>query len=105
MQFSQAAFVLSYLAAFAVAAPIAEPAPVAEAEGAAVDAAVLESRQNVGITSNEYTRYGCRQVIFFFARGSTEVGNMVSKACILDHTHYAMTQKKQTFYARSFNLE
>ncbi|EPS36977.1 hypothetical protein H072_9426 [Dactylellina haptotyla CBS 200.50] len=38
----------------------------------------LEKRQSVGITANEYTRYGCRPVIFFFARGSTEVGNMGS---------------------------
>ncbi|KAF3910417.1 Cutinase [Dactylellina cionopaga] len=40
----------------------------------------LEKRQSssVGTTANEYTRYGCRPVIFFFARGSTEVGNMGS---------------------------
>jgi len=79
MQFTQAAIILSYFAAFSVAAPVAEPAPVPEA--VAVEAAVLEARQSVGITSNEYTRFGCRQVIFFFARGSTEVGNMVSDSC------------------------
>jgi cutinase len=45
---------------------------------ASVFAAPLEARQSTGITENEYTRSGCRQVIFFFARGSTEVGNMVS---------------------------
>lgn len=43
----------------------------------AAPAAELEVRQFVGTTENEYTRYGCRDVIFFFARGSTEVGNMV----------------------------
>jgi hypothetical protein len=41
-------------------------------------ASPLEIRQSTGITENEYTRSGCRNVIFFFARGSTEVGNMVS---------------------------
>jgi hypothetical protein len=40
-------------------------------------AAPLEARQNTGITENEFTRYGCRDVLFFFARGSTELGNMV----------------------------
>jgi cutinase len=43
----------------------------------AAPAAELEVRQTVGTTENEFTRYGCRDVIFFFARGSTEVGNMV----------------------------
>jgi cutinase len=40
----------------------------------------VEVRQstNVGTTANEYTRGGCKDIIFFFARGSTEVGNMVS---------------------------
>jgi len=38
----------------------------------------LAIRQSVGITANEYTRSGCKPVIFFFARGSTEVGNMGS---------------------------
>ncbi|KAF3118619.1 hypothetical protein EYR41_005673 [Orbilia oligospora] len=39
----------------------------------------LEKRQLVvGITENEYTRSGCKPVIFFFARGSTEVGNLGS---------------------------
>jgi cutinase len=43
----------------------------------AAPATELEARQTVGTTENEFTRYGCRDVIFFFARGSTEVGNMV----------------------------
>lgn len=76
MQFTQASLILAYLAAFTIAAPT--PNPAAEAEAEAVAAAVLETRQSVGITSNEYTRFGCRPVIFFFARGSTEIGNMVS---------------------------
>lgn len=72
MQFTQASLILSYLATFSIAAPLAAPAP----EEVAAETAVLEARQNVGITSNEYDRYGCRPVIFFFARGSTELGNM-----------------------------
>lgn len=43
-----------------------------------IDTDALESRQSVGTTANEYTRSGCRDIIFFFARGSTEVGNLVS---------------------------
>ncbi|PVH72405.1 carbohydrate esterase family 5 protein [Cadophora sp. DSE1049] len=55
--------IVSVLAGIATASPLA-----------------LEVRQstNVGITANEYTRGGCKDVIFFFARGSTEVGNMGS---------------------------
>jgi cutinase len=43
----------------------------------AAPALELESRQTVGTTSNEFVQSGCRNVIFFFARGSTEAGNMV----------------------------
>lgn len=57
---------VSLLAAFATAAPVD------------VEIAERQIGNNVGTTSNEYTRSGCRKVIFFFARGSTEVGNMVS---------------------------
>jgi cutinase len=38
--------------------------------------APLEIRQSVDITENEYTLGGCRDIIFFFARGSTEIGNL-----------------------------
>lgn len=44
----------------------------------ALAAPILEERQNTGITENEYSTGGCRDIIFFFARGSTEIGNMVS---------------------------
>jgi cutinase len=50
-------FVVALLAGFAAAAP-------------------LETRA-VGTTANEFTNSGCKSIIFFFARGSTEVGNMV----------------------------
>lgn len=57
--------VISLLAGIATASPLS-----------------VEIRQstNVGTTANEYTRGGCKDIIFFFARGSTEVGNMVSVA-------------------------
>lgn len=60
------------------AAPVTEPQPEL-----AIDlsqAAHLESRQFGGSssTANEFSSgSGCRDVIFFFARGSGEVGNMV----------------------------
>lgn len=44
----------------------------------AAPAVELEVRQSVGTTENEFTRFGCRNVLFFFARGSTEAGNLVS---------------------------
>jgi len=55
---------------------VANPLPVAVVEERRT---TIEERQSTtGITSNEFTRLGCRNVLFFFARGSTEVGNMVS---------------------------
>jgi cutinase len=41
----------------------------------------LVKKQNTGITENEYTRGSCRNILFFFARGSTEIGNMVLHHC------------------------
>ncbi|KAK5955893.1 hypothetical protein OHC33_003535 [Knufia fluminis] len=55
-------FVLSALAALAAAGPI--------------DTRQLLDR--VGTTENEFSLRGCRDIIFFFARGSSEVGNMGS---------------------------
>lgn len=71
-----AVILTTLLAAFVAAAPIAEP----EADVRAIVAAEIAARQssNLSITANEYDRYGCKPVIFFFARGSTEIGNMVS---------------------------
>ncbi|PBP25205.1 hypothetical protein BUE80_DR003706 [Diplocarpon rosae] len=45
-----------------------------------VSSSPLESRQSryVGVSATEYTQDGCKPVIFFFARGSTEVGNLGS---------------------------
>ncbi|PBP15383.1 hypothetical protein BUE80_DR013880, partial [Diplocarpon rosae] len=45
-----------------------------------VSASPFEIRQStyVGVSASEYTRNGCKPVIFFFARGSTEVGNLGS---------------------------
>ncbi|KAK1452995.1 cutinase [Colletotrichum cuscutae] len=52
--------------------------PILLIHRAQVDATVqLQSRQT-GTIAKEYTQGGCRDVIFIFARGSTEVGNMGS---------------------------
>ena len=40
-------------------------------------APILEERQNTGTTEHEFSEGGCRDILFFFARGSTEGGNMV----------------------------
>jgi hypothetical protein len=91
-QANMQSFLVLALAALSIASPV--PVPVVEertvvavpvVEERTVVAApvveertVIEERQSTtGITSNEYTQLGCRNVIFFFARGSTEVGNMV----------------------------
>lgn len=42
----------------------------------------VEVRQllgGTGTSSNEFSRGGCRDILFAWARGSTEIGNMVSK--------------------------
>ena len=70
-------FAVIALAAFATAAPVPELVEVTGAEIAGIEERGLEARQSVGITANEYVNGGCRSVIFFFARGSTEAGNMV----------------------------
>ncbi|KAK9802168.1 putative cutinase [Seiridium cardinale] len=46
---------------------------VALAASAPVD---LEERKTYGTTANEYTQGGCKGVILFFARGSTQGGNL-----------------------------
>jgi cutinase len=40
----------------------------------------VEVRQllGTGTSSNEFSQGGCRDILFAFARGSTEIGNMVS---------------------------
>ncbi|KAK6531870.1 hypothetical protein TWF694_003035 [Orbilia ellipsospora] len=52
--------IFSSLAALAAAAAISQ----------------VDSRQDVGFIASEYTHSGCRPVIFFFARGSAEIGNL-----------------------------
>ena len=72
---------MKFFAAFlATLAVTALAAPAADVE--LTKAIELEKRQTA-ITSNEFTRFGCRNVLFFFARGSTEPGNMVSSQCSL----------------------
>lgn len=66
---------LTALIAATAAIPVAEPAPDPEIDVYAL--AGIEVRQTVGITANEFKQGGCRDIIWFFARGSSEVGNMV----------------------------
>lgn len=58
--------------ALVAAAPVAEPAIDIN------EIVRIEKRQTVGTTANDFKNGGCRDIIWFFARGSTEVGNMVS---------------------------
>ncbi|TLS29910.1 hypothetical protein PpBr36_02204, partial [Pyricularia pennisetigena] len=37
---------------------------------------VLEARQTVGTTANEFTQGGCKDVVLLYARGTTQSGNM-----------------------------
>lgn len=53
------AWILSLLAALAAASPI-------------------DKRQTILLNANEFVNGGCRDTIVFFARGTTEAGNMVS---------------------------
>lgn len=46
----------------------------------------VQKRQYTSLTENEFTTGGCRDVIFLWARGSTEAGNMVS-----DHEDFPLT--------------
>lgn len=71
---------LASLIALAAAAPVAGPAvDISEVIG-------IERRQTAGTTANEFKTGGCRDVIWFFARGSTEVGNMVRLLLIFKPT-------------------
>jgi hypothetical protein len=75
----KASLALLALVALAAGHPVAEPIPEPEAnaEPDVFALAGIEARQTVGTTSNEFVNGGCRDAIWFFARGSTEVGNMV----------------------------
>jgi len=46
----------------------------------------VEKRQT-GITSNELVFGACRDVTFIFARGSTEIGNMVRREAKIAEVH------------------
>lgn len=45
--------------------------------------ASIQGRQSAGTTENEFLEGGCRDVIFIFARGSTQDGNIVSALPLL----------------------
>lgn len=60
------------LAVLAVANPVA----IDQRAPDEIAAAEVEKRAT-GTTSKEFSLFGCRDVIFVWARGSTELGNMV----------------------------
>lgn len=49
---------------------------------ALASATPMVEKRATGPTSNEFTQGGCKDVMFAFARGSTEIGNMVSSSTI-----------------------
>ncbi|ETN39023.1 uncharacterized protein HMPREF1541_07065 [Cyphellophora europaea CBS 101466] len=65
-------FVITALAWIVAATPIPNPGLAIDLE----EVASVEARRVVGITADEFKQGGCRDVIWFFARGSTEAGNM-----------------------------
>lgn len=46
---------------------------------ALVAAGPIDKRQTIRLNADEFVEGGCRDTIVFFARGTTEGGNMVSK--------------------------
>jgi cutinase len=70
------------LAALGLTSPVPIAEPIPDIKGnlhTARSEPLLSKRQSTtGITSNEFTLLGCRPIIFLFARGSAEVGNMGS---------------------------
>jgi len=71
----------SYLTLALAALAAATPAPLKQLDEPGYDLndpSTIENQQaaTTGIISNEFTEFGCRPVVFIFARGSTELGNM-----------------------------
>ncbi|TQN68769.1 putative cutinase 1 [Colletotrichum shisoi] len=67
------------LASVAAAFPTLSDTSVNDVDVSELEARELEARQlsgSVGSTAKEFTEGGCKDVIMFFARGSTEAGNM-----------------------------
>jgi cutinase len=79
--------VLSILLSLTVASPVAIAAPVADAAAEPIvlpeaenEIVQLQARQSTSRNELENGRAGsCPTAILIFARGSTEIGNMVSK--------------------------
>jgi cutinase len=60
-------FSVSVLTSLLVAVGSASPIEIQE----------LQERKTYGTSSNEYVQNGCNDVLLFFARGSTQSGNVV----------------------------
>ncbi|KAL0940556.1 cutinase [Colletotrichum truncatum] len=61
-------------------AAIAASSPLFRADHNGLEITAQLNSRATGSTSKEFTEGGCRDVIFVFARGSTELGNMVRPA-------------------------
>jgi hypothetical protein len=68
------------LGAIAAGGPVPLPLPPLTGE------AVVVEKRATGIYANDFTLSGCRDIIFVFARGSTEIGNMVSPCLVLPYS-------------------
>lgn len=89
--------IISFFAALAAAVPLAVSSPpavlvpvpvdVSETVPVQFEASVLEVRQSLSTRTELETgaSSACPKVIFIFARGSTEIGNMVRTPIQLQH--------------------
>jgi cutinase len=87
MKFTLALTAASLLATSTLAAPVAaapalvlDISPETAEQQIEFEAKLAADFQTaaIGTTANEFTNGGCRNVIFFFARGTNQDGNMVS---------------------------
>lgn len=54
----------------------------------------LVERQSTSLTANEFTNGGCKDVVLIFARGTAQLGNLVSKL-VLDDQYCSMLTPSQ----------
>ncbi|TDZ71924.1 putative cutinase 1 [Colletotrichum trifolii] len=79
MKLSTVLALASVAAAFPTLQESKSDLEVRDVEASDIDGRDIEARQRngrIGSTANEFTNGGCKDVIMFFARGSTETGNM-----------------------------